>query len=54
LCAGETNAGTHDQGRALDEAADLNEWLNVLPPVADRLWARTASFCNERSGHFDG
>ena len=52
--AGETNAGTHDLGRALDEAADLNEWFNVPSPLSERLWARTASFCTERSGLFDG
>ena len=41
-------------GRALGEASDLNEFFSALPPLVDRLVARTASFCNERSGHFDG
>lgn len=50
----ETNAGTHDMGRALGEAADLLAWFSVLPPFSDRLVARTASFCTERSGNFDG
>jgi hypothetical protein len=50
----ETNASTHNLERALQEAADLNDWFTVLPPVAPRMFARTASFCTERSGHFDG
>ena len=48
----ETNAGTHHMQRALEEAADLNVWFNASD-VASRLWFRTASFCTERSGHFD-
>lgn len=50
----ETNAGTHHMQRALDEAADLMDWFNTQPPVIGRLLARTASFCSERSGNFDG
>jgi len=46
----ETNAGTHDMQRALDEAADLNDWFNTPPPTIGRMIARTASFCLERSG----
>eukprot|EP00048_Salpingoeca_helianthica_P022073 m.16259 g.16259 ORF g.16259 m.16259 type:complete len:806 (-) comp6848_c0_seq2:62-2479(-) len=46
----ETNSGTHDFKRALDEAADLNIFFNTNEP---RMRARTASFCTERSGHFD-
>ena len=47
----ETNAGTHDFRRALQEAQDLNQFFNVYQP---RMKARTASFCMERAGHFDG
>lgn len=50
---GETNAGTHDLVRGLQEADDLNTWFNTPEPVNSRLRARTASFCAERSGHFD-
>jgi len=50
----ETNAGTHTMSRAMDEALDLNDWFNTLPPVVGRLVGRAASFCMERSGHFDG
>lgn len=46
----ETNAGTHNHRRALQEAQDLNQFFNVYQP---RMKARTASFCMERSGHFD-
>merc|ERR1711916_346175 len=49
----ETNAGTHDLLRALDEAADLNDWFSCAEPNCQRLKFRTASFCNERSGHYD-
>lgn len=49
----ETNAGSHDMGRALAEAADLLDWFNAPPAIASRLFARTASFCSERAGHFD-
>jgi len=40
----------------MTEAADLQEWFNFGgAPGEDpsRLLARTASFCTERSGHFD-
>ena len=47
-------AGSHDMGRALGEATDLIAWFSATPPFSDRLVARTASFCTERSGHFDG
>lgn len=50
----ETNAGTHDLTRALQEAADLSDWFNALPPFSDRMYGRAASFCTSRSGHFDG
>jgi len=49
----ETNADTHTFGRALQEASDLNAWFNAVSPIEPRLRARTASFCMERSGHFD-
>jgi hypothetical protein len=49
----ETNAGTHDLKRALDEAADLIEWVNADAPTASRLYARTASFCSGTSNNFD-
>jgi alpha-L-arabinofuranosidase len=39
--------------RALGEAADLNDFFNTLEPVIGRIYARTASFCTERSGHYD-
>ena len=45
--------------RAVKEANDLNAWFNcwAVDGTGDfckRLKFRTASFCNERSGHFDG
>ena len=46
----ETNAGTHTHGRALAEAADLNDFFNA---GNTRVLARTASFCHGRAGHFD-
>jgi len=49
----ETNAGSSHMWRAIQEASDLNDWFSTLPPLADRLLFRTASFCMERSGHFD-
>lgn len=49
----ETNAGIHTHARAMMEAVDLLAWFNAAPPLSDRLVARTASFCNERSGHYD-
>jgi hypothetical protein len=47
----ETNAATHTMKRALAEASDINDFLNTDSP---RIKIRTASFCTERSGHFDG
>jgi len=49
----ETNAGTHTHERAMEESFDLMDWFNVLPPVENRLIGRAASFCAERSGHYD-
>ncbi len=49
----EVNAGSHTHGRALLEAADLNAFLGAPAPMQRRVLARTASFCMERSGHFD-
>ena len=49
----ETNAGTHDLTRGLDEAADLIEWFAAETAVTDRLYARTASFCSGSSNNFD-
>jgi len=46
----ETNAGSHDHGRALAEAADLNAFFSA---GEQRVLARTASFCHGRAGHFD-
>jgi hypothetical protein len=57
-CNAETNAGTHHVTRMLREASDLNDWLSHPIPstsgdAGSRLKFRTASFCTERSGHFD-
>jgi len=49
----ETNAGTHTHLRALQEAADLNDFFNAPSETQRRVLARTASFCTSRSGHFD-
>jgi hypothetical protein len=49
----ETNDGTHTMLRAVKEAADLNDWFSCSAAWCSRLKFRTASFCNERSGHFD-
>ena len=49
----ETNAGTHDLRRALDEAADLIDWFSADTRVTSRLYARTASFCSGSSNNFD-
>jgi len=49
----ETNAGTHDLKRGLDEAADLIDWVNADAATAARLYARTASFCTGSSNNFD-
>lgn len=48
----ETNAATHTMKRALAEASDINDFLNA--DDSQRIKIRTASFCTERSGHFDG
>ena len=40
-------------GRALSEAADINDWFNADAAVLNRTIARTASFCSERNGHDD-
>eukprot|EP01052_Picozoa_sp_SAG31_P006632 SAG31_NODE_307_length_17957_cov_5.236645_4_plen_75_part_00 len=39
--------------RAMSEATDLNDWFNCGETECSRLHFRTASFCNERSGHYD-
>jgi hypothetical protein len=49
----ETNAGTHDMTRALNEAADLIDFFTADPAVTDRIYARTASFCTGTSAQFD-
>lgn len=49
----ETNAGTHDHTRALNEAADLIDFFTADTAVTDRIYARTASFCNGASAQFD-
>merc|ERR1712160_208664 len=37
----------------MSEANDLNAWFNCAAEWCKRLHFRTASFCTERSGHFD-
>lgn len=49
----ETNAGTHDMRRALNEAADLIDFFTAPYNVTARIYARTASFCTETSAQFD-
>jgi hypothetical protein len=49
----ETNAGTHDMERALNEAADLIAWMTAPQAVAGRLYGRTASFCSGTSNNYD-
>ena len=49
----ETNAGTHDLKRALDEATDLMTWFTYDPAITNRLYARTASFCSGSSNNYD-
>ena len=49
----ETNVGTHTHARALQEAADLNAFFSAPPAMQKRVLVRTASFCTERSGHYD-
>lgn len=51
---GETNCGDHTMHRALTEAADLNLYFSHGGPNVARLYARTASFCAERSGYNEG
>ena len=57
-CNLETNAGIHTMHRALMEGADLNDFFSQHIPSTSgergRIKARTASFCTERSGYFDG
>jgi len=50
---GEVNAGKHDQQRALDEAADLNDWFNAGGAVQARAKYRSASFCMESASDYD-
>lgn len=50
----EVNAQHSDVRRAITEAADLQDWFNMNASLQSRMRARTASFCTERSGHFDG
>ena len=49
----ETNAMTHDLGRALAEAADLIDFFTAETATTDRIWARTASFCSQAAAQFD-
>ena len=49
----ETNAATHTMQRALAEASDIGDFLGSSDVTAGRMKIRTASFCTERSGHFD-
>jgi hypothetical protein len=49
----ETNAAISTMERAIQEASDLQTWFNVSAALQARLHGRTASFCHERSGHFD-
>ena len=49
----ETNAATHTMQRALAEASDIGDFLGSAEVAAGRMKIRTASFCTERSGHFD-
>jgi len=37
----------------MSEATDLNDWFNCGEEECSRLHFRTASFCDERSGHYD-
>ena len=50
----ETNAAISSMERAIQESSDLQTWFNVNKSLQERLWGRAASFCSERSGHFDG
>jgi len=49
----ETNAGSHDLLRALNEAADLIDWFTADTATTDRLYARAVSFCTGGSSQFD-
>ena len=49
----ETNAAISDLNRMVMEASDLQAWFNVSDSLQKRLRARAASFCLERSGHYD-
>jgi alpha-L-arabinofuranosidase len=52
----EVNAGTSAVQRMLTEAADLQSWFGYGAGADEdptRLIARAASFCSERSGHYD-
>jgi len=53
----ETNDAISTVKRMIHEASDLNDWfnseLNSTTGAVSRLHFRTASFCAERSGHFD-
>ena len=49
----ETNAATSDLLRGINEARDLQTWFSQDAATTARLFARTASFCTERSGHYD-
>lgn len=54
----ETNLRTHNMDRALREAADMNDWLNIPAELRGRLSFRAASFClgaaNDRGAdHYD-
>jgi hypothetical protein len=39
--------------RAINEAADLIDWMTTPQATASRLYARTASFCSGSSNNFD-
>ena len=41
------------RAQQMSEATDLNDWFNCGEEECSRLHFRTASFCDERSGHFD-
>ncbi len=49
----ETNAGTHDMTRALNEAADLIDWMTYDVSVTNRIYGRTSTFCTGTSNAFD-
>ena len=50
-CSASHHAGWRAQ--QMSEATDLNDWFNCGEEECSRLHFRTASFCDERSGHFD-